>query len=126
MGIVFAVVPKNQTYNMHKFITLAILFLALTASADDHANDTVTCTAEDSDTTSYDACLVIQTTCVTAVEVCQTAGGSLEDACIETATGVLETALAAVSFTDCECEIECSSSSMVLLSVFALFARFLF
>merc|ERR1719219_660199 len=108
---------------MHKFITLALLFsLALTATADDHANDTVICTEADHKS-SYDSCMLIQTACETTVEGCQSVGGSLEEACITAATEVLQTSLDSVSFSDCECEIECSGSSMVVLSFLALFAK---
>merc|ERR1712110_71129 len=125
MGIVFTVVLNNQTYKMQKFITLVLLFsLALSASADDHANDTVVCT-EESHATSYGLCEGYQSTCELAVTACQELGGSNEETCITTATEALQTVLDAVTFTDCECEIECSGSSMVLLSVFALFAKFL-
>jgi len=119
---------------MMKQAIFATLLLAFSAMADDHNETTAAatttvaattiCMASDSDTTSYDACMLIQTTCTDVVSACETVGGSLEDACIEVATTAFTASLDAVSFSDCECDIACGSS-MIMFSVLAMFVKFL-
>merc|ERR1712087_807409 len=99
--------------------------MGTTAATTTTVADLPTCTAADHQT-SYDGCMLIQTTCTSAVELCESAGGSVEAACKTTAENVFTTALAAVSYSDCECDISCSGSSMLFFSVFAVFMKFLF
>lgn len=106
------------------FIVALIFALALSsAHAASHSGNMTHCTEADH-STSFALCEGIKTTCEAAVGVCKLAGGSLEAACITAATSAVDTSVDLLTFTDCECDITCSSS-MILFSVFALFAKFL-
>jgi hypothetical protein len=109
------------------FATLLLAFSVMAQNETTAAVATVatpTCMSTDSDTTSYDACMLIQTTCTDLVSACETAGGSVEDTCIELATDAFTLSLEAVSFSDCDCDIACGSS-MIMFSVLAMFVKFL-
>ena len=106
---------------------------ATTAAQTTTASTTTTSTAADLPSCSeagheahQETCMSIQTTCTTALETCEAGDSSLQEACVAAAELVFTNALAAVTFTDCECDISCSGSSMLLFSVFAVFMKFLF
>merc|ERR1711972_492971 len=104
-----------------------LCFLAIGASAqnDTSCNGVTTCT-EACFSTQYTLCTSYQTTCETAIAACQSAGGSVEDECIQLATTTFTNAINAWTDNTCTCDISCSGSTMITMSVMALIAKFLF